>query len=146
MPNASVPAAAEGVPSEIHARNRIRELAYEISSLLDRVPLAAMLTINPAGSNNHPVFLCEYVDEDAAKRRPVPIGEAKGVNNEAISVIMEAEDVFSEAADIAHLVFLAIQSIRMDEENRALSAGVYDIEHRLERGRKMLQEARELLQ
>jgi len=59
---------------------------------------------------------------------------------------MEAEDAFSEAGSIATLVFLAIQSIRMDEENRALSAGVHDIEQRIKRAGKMLQEAREMLQ
>lgn len=73
MPNITVQAAAEGVPSEVHVRNRIRELAYEISALMDRVPLAAMLTVNPASSADHSVFLCEYVDETKSRNTSAPI-------------------------------------------------------------------------
>lgn len=62
MPNPSVPAAAEGVPAEVHARNRITELGFEISSLLDRVPMAAMLYVYPASSTyESKVWLSEHV-------------------------------------------------------------------------------------
>lgn len=67
MPNTLIPATAEGLPAEVHIRNRMRDLAYEISSLLDRIPMAASLSINPANSPRPPVMLCQHVDEDEAK-------------------------------------------------------------------------------
>lgn len=73
MPNTTVPAAAEGVPADIHIRNRVRELAYEISSLLDRVPLAAALNINPASSPRSPVMLCQFIDHGEAKLETVEL-------------------------------------------------------------------------
>ena len=67
MSNTTVPATAEGLPTDVHVRNRIRDLAYEISGLLDRVPMAASLSINPANSPHPAVMLCQHVDEEEAK-------------------------------------------------------------------------------
>lgn len=67
MSNANVPATAEGLPTDVHIHNRIRDLAYEISSLLDRVPMAASLSINAANSSRPAVMLLQHVDEEEAK-------------------------------------------------------------------------------
>ncbi|WP_105435694.1 hypothetical protein [Neorhizobium tomejilense] len=120
MPNTTVPAAAEGVPTEAIIEKRISELVNEISELLDQYPRADFVTIAGRSTKQRPLF--------GAK---VDGGAVWDIPPSAISGILSVQDLLSETADIARLVNMALDSIIIDEEVKAIIAGMYAIEKRI---------------
>lgn len=108
MPNTTVQAAAEGMPpSEVLAYNRIRELAHEISGLLDRVSRTDFVTIlaasRPGSSHVNIGF-----DMDA---EPLP------------GSIPELYELFRKQRELAETADLSNRLQNAAEERREVIAG-----------------------
>lgn len=128
MPNTTVPAAAEGVPSDVHVRNRLRELALEISSLLDRVPLAASLSINPASSGRPAMMLGKFVTHEDARAEwvamPYPVEELRQVV-ELYDLYEAAEDREDSRSALHDLLSFKCQITATRQAHAEILLGVY---------------------
>lgn len=118
MPNTTVPAAAEGVPTETVAENRIWELAREISTLLDRVPSQDLVTIHAASMarRNHIAIGRQENDNVGSK-----VG-ARG--NNVPSLLLAGLDQLGMARSALSLVSYALDSMGNDEGIEAVQYGV----------------------
>lgn len=120
MPNTSVPAAAEGVPTETVTENRIWELAREISTLLDRVPGQDLVTIHAASK---------------PMRHHIAIARVDSVH----SLLLAGVDQLGIARSALELTSHALDSMGDDEGINALQYGV-------SRTRRELSEALETIE
>ncbi|RVL63361.1 hypothetical protein [Sinorhizobium meliloti] len=72
---------------------------------------------------------------------PVP-ATAEGMSKESLELFMRAQDHVGECIDFSRLVFNAIEGMNLDNDLKALSAGVYAIEKKLQEAETLLDRAR----
>ncbi len=132
MPNASIPAAAEGM-SEINVEKRIAELAQEISLLLDRTAQPATLMIFPASTRLDPRF-----------ETNICVGQSA-----LSSALIEGVDNIDAARSIVDLLNYALESISGDEnlrtEANALQFGMNGLGKHLTAAKTEVEKARSLV-
>lgn len=132
MPNASIPAAAEGM-TEFHVEKRIADLAEEISLLLDRrTAQPATLMIFPASTHFEPQYETNiYVGQSALS-----------------SALIEGVDNIDAARSIVDLMNYALESMSGDEnlrtEANALQFGMNGLGTHLTAAKAELEKARSL--
>ena len=101
MPNAPVPAAAEGM-TEFHAEKRIAELAKEISQLMDRTRQPATLMIFQASTHLEPRYEANI-----------------GVGQSALSsALIAGIDNLDAGQSIVDLISYALESMSGDQSFR----------------------------
>lgn len=71
---------------------------------------------------------------------PVP-ATAEGISNEAQKFFLQAQDHIDECIDFSRLVSHAIENMELDDDLKALSAGVYAIERKLKKARTLFERA-----
>lgn len=139
MPDTNVQGAAEGMPTEFLSVNRILELAREISGLLDRVPGRDFVLIWGASQERPHHVIMGGVDGDDFKpevgiRVHPPLGD-----------FIRAQDKIDQAVRFSRLVFNAIESMELDNDIKAISAGVYEIEKHLSQAQELLEDTKDAL-
>ncbi|AYM62932.1 hypothetical protein G6L68_10285 [Agrobacterium fabrum] len=114
MPNASIPATAEGM-TEFHAEKRIAELATEIAGLMDRTRKLGNLTVFAASSGIKARYEAEVLLEGPALS----------------STLIKGIDQLNEGRSYVDLVNLALESLSGDAniqtEINALQYGMHQI-------------------
>ncbi|WP_105437686.1 hypothetical protein [Neorhizobium sp. T25_13] len=132
MPNTTVPAAAEGVPTEAIIEKRIAELAREIGSLLDQVPKKGQLVIYAASMGQKPRYEFEISLEGPALS----------------SALLEGVDKLGAARGFAELVDLALEGLSADPDLvqavNALQYGLSGIHREISAAAGSIERARRL--
>ncbi|NRP19912.1 hypothetical protein LPJGGPFB_03170 [Ensifer adhaerens] len=139
MPNTSVSAAAEGVPSETFAENRIWELAREISTLLDRVPRQQFVLIHAASKPmRHHITMGR---EDNDKLIPKIGARVDGLH----SLLLAGVDQLGLARSALELVSNALDSMGNDEGINSIQYGVSQIRKELNEAMETIEQGRRQL-
>ncbi len=129
MPNTTVPAAAEGVPTDPILYNRIRELMKELATLLDRTRsgAASFATVHAASSGRANI-----------------IGFDLDLDGPSLSTLLiRGEDDLNEASSFVDLVHCALEGMDPDRDINALQYGVREIRKALGRAHEAIEAARD---
>ncbi|MGK9282342.1 hypothetical protein [Sinorhizobium meliloti] len=67
---------------------------------------------------------------------------AEGMPKEALELFLQAQDQVSECIDFSRLLLNAIEGMELDDDLKAVSAGVYAVERKLREARTLFHRAR----
>ena len=149
MPNQSVPAAAEGLPTVFIKENRIVELSRQISELLDDLPGRDFVTIFAASNSlQHRVIIGATEGEEFKPEVGIShaLPAARSLSRSQKSHVIDARDALSEAIDLCMLTGMGVDFIQRFAELNAVGAGVIEVQKRLERIGELLDSALEAKQ